>query len=789
MKQLITTILIIINLSVFAQNKVQISGQIKDKTTHENLNFCSVVVISQTDSVITGAVTNDKGYFYIPVNRGSYKLILSFIGYLSDTINIGFIGSDKFLGIYKLEKNSEIIDEITVKSSSRESTIDKDIQIVTTEMRKNSTDAKEVLEKAPGVSYDRYNNSIKVDNNSNIIILVDGVEKDQEYIKNLPPERLKKFEIIRDPGGRYGLEGYSAIINVILNKNYVGHEVFFYNQLLIDADQPDMNHLFPLNNFRLSYNYTRNKLNIYGGINNEIKNFALTADSKTEYADNTTIYEQPPTENPNTFINEISTNYTIGADYYINPKHTVSFESNITNFPENTSNTDNDVKTYVIKDGIITNTYNFSLKNRKNLKSSYNSLFYVGKLSNKDNINANLTYYNYTDEYTNTTIQEDIYNRTETGTNDKDYTRFNVEYTRNFNSKLNTQIGYGNTWKSFDNTYNINYNNTTSTEYYSQTETRHKFYGYLSYTINKKFSTRVGLATETSNPSSDMQSHNYIIYQPLFDFKYKINKLISLKLKYRSNSDYPSMNQTNPFESKINPTTVSVGNPNLSPAVIHKISLRASVMQGLISVEPYYHFSNNYIGQTGTLRPDSIFEFTYNNVGFYEEKGVKTNFTIPFGKLFVWQNSFSFYSSKITYEGYDNSLSDWRADSKLIFIGMKKGGIFLLMYQRSMSKDITATGYARNQNDYWLLLAQQPFFKKQLNIMIGYMLPVDLGANFNQNTYINTNGYEKTQNVDISVLKNMVMFKLTYRFNKGKIKKTAKNIEIESEGNGNGGFF
>ena len=360
-KIIATILLTVISNFIFAQNKVQISGQIKDKTTHENLNFCSVVILSQTDSVITGAVTDGKGYFYIPIKRGSYKLVLSFIGYLADTINIGLVRSDKFLGVYKLEKNSEIIDEVTVKSSSRESTIDKDIQIITDEMRKSSTDAKEVMEKVPGVSYDRYNNSIKVDNNSNIIILVDGVEKNQEYIKNLPPERLKKIEIIRDPGGRYGLEGYSAIINIILNKNYVGHEVFLYNQLLIDADQKDMSHLTPLNNFRLSYNYTHNKINIYGSIDNGYKNFALVADSKTEYADNTTIYEQTPTENPNTFVNEISTDYTVGADYYINPKHTVSFESNISNFPKNTSNTDNYVKTYVIKDGIISDSYNFSL--------------------------------------------------------------------------------------------------------------------------------------------------------------------------------------------------------------------------------------------------------------------------------------------------------------------------------------------------------------------------------------------------------------------------------------------
>lgn len=790
MGKIITIALLILSFSVSSQTKIQISGQIKNKLTNENLNFCSVVVTSLTDNVITGAVTNEKGYFNIPLNRGNYKLIFSFIGYLSDTVSIGNINSNKFLGVYKLKPSSEIIDEITVKSSSRISSIDKDIQIVTEEMRKGTADTKEVLEKTPGVSYDRYSNSIKVDNNSNIIILVDGVEKNQDYIKNLSPQRLKKFEIIRDPGGRYGLEGYSAVINVILNKNYVGHEVFIYDQLLIDTDQENINYFFPINHLNASYNYTHNKLNIYGRVDNDIKNFALNTDSKTEYAsDNTTVYELPPSNNTNTYIREVATNYTVGADYYINPKHTISFESNLQNLPKSINNVENNQQTYIIKNGIITDSYSFNTLNNTESSSSNNSLFYVGKLSNKDRIDASFTYSKYTDEYSTTTIQENVYNRLEVGNNNKDYTKLNIEYLRDFNSKLNTQIGYGNTWKNINSIYNITNNNIVTNKEFSQTETRHKFYTYLSYNINSKFSTKFGIAAETSNPTSELQTNNYIIYQPLFDFKYKINSLFDVKLKYRSSSNYPSMSQTNPFESQLNPRTVSVGNSNLTPAVIHKISFRLSAMQGLVSLEPYYHFSNNYIGQTGHLRPDSIFEFTYNNIGFYQEQGVKTNFTIPFGKLFVWQNSLSFYNSKIIYNDNNNSLSDWRADSKFIFTGLKKGGVILLMYQRSMSKYINATGYSRQENDYWLFIVQQPFFKQRLNVMLGYMLPINWGANYNQDTYVKTNGYESTQNVDISILQNILLVKLTYRFSKGKIKKTEKHIYIESEGKGNGGFF
>ena len=105
-----------------------------------------------------------------------------------------------------------------------------------------------------------------------------------------------------------------------------------------------------------------------------------------------------------------------------------------------------------------------------------------------------------------------------------------------------------------------------------------------------------------------------------------------------------------------------------------------------------------------------------------------------------------------------------------------------------MGKEITSLGYDRNENDYWLLLYQQPFLKKKLSVMVGYFLPIDLGANFIQDSYTKTNGYEQINQTDISLLKNMLILKATYRFSKGKIKKTEKDIKFEDDG-GSGGIL
>jgi len=790
LKNAFITLLLLITTAATAQNNIELSGQVKDKESGDNLMYCTVSVFNSSDSLITGGITNEKGYFNIPVNPGKYKIVFSYTGYIPDTIVTGVVIDNRFLGIFKLKKDLQSLDEVEITASSRESSIDKDVQIVTDELRKGAADTKDVLEKIPGLSYDRYNNTISVDNSSNVIFLVEGIEKNQEYIKNLSPERLKKVEIIRNPGGKYGLEGYSAVINIILRKDYRGQEFFITDQALLDPDQKNKSYLLPINRVNATYNYSFNKFNIYAGINNHFEKFALNTSNETNYEGGTQVIEKSTDDYPNMFFHNVSTSYTLGADYYINPRNTVSFESNIASFPTPKQEINQTMQTNIYNNNVLVDSfiYNTSLNNKTN--SSYNTLFYVGKLTAKDRIDANFTYQYYNEKYDNLTKYENQSDRNESGTNKKNYTKFNFEYTREFNNKLNTRFGYGNIWKRLDNNFKVtvsDYDQDTISVF-KQTETRHNLYGYVSYSFNKKIALKTGLAVEFSNPVTEEQNNRYFIYQPYLDLKYNFSKKVSLKLMYRADSDYPTISQTNPFPSHLNPTTITVGNPNLKPSVTNMVSLKFSYMQGLFSIEPYYYFSNNYISQTGHLRPDGIFEYSYDNVGHYEDLGIQTNFTIRMGKLFVWQNSIKIYKSRITHNGYVNNVNDWNANSQLVFTGFKHNGILVMQYRRDMNKNITSMGYSRNSNDYWLFVARQPFFKNRLTIMVGYFLPVNWGVNYDQSSYTKAEDYEKYTHTDISILKNMLIFRVTFRFNKGKVKKLDKNIETEEENRG-GGIF
>jgi hypothetical protein len=256
--------------------------------------------------------------------------------------------------------------------------------------------------------------------------------------------------------------------------------------------------------------------------------------------------------------------------------------------------------------------------------------------------------------------------------------------------------------------------------------------------------------------------------------------VFNIKLKYRAESQYPTISQTDPTEVRSDYFIVQKGNPNIEPTVIHTASIKLNVMGGLLSVEPYYQFSKNYIAPVGYLRSDGIFEYTYGNLGNYQNQGVEVNLTIPFGQSVIWQNSLDLYKTKMSYQEIKNELTDWSGESQLLYINQKNGLVAGLLYQRSNNKVLSLQGYENQENDFWGLMVQKPFFKKRFNVMMMMFLPIDLGANYEQITYIETPSYKQTSTADINVLKHLFLIKLTYRFHKGKaISTLEKDIERE----------
>jgi len=177
------------------------------------LPYAAIRLFDINDSLITACVTDTSGIFKIESkNKNIKSLKINYLGFYDKTI---ILSNTKIqnLGEIKLLKNENVLNEITIEANNSnvkyfanktEVTFDS-INVV------NSINAFGLLKYIPGAMVLEDKNIIKLNGNSNIIILVNGVEKSTNYLKTLKPKDIEKVEVVKN-----SLE-YSDNVSVILN--------------------------------------------------------------------------------------------------------------------------------------------------------------------------------------------------------------------------------------------------------------------------------------------------------------------------------------------------------------------------------------------------------------------------------------------------------------------------------------------------------------------------------------------------------------------------------------------
>jgi hypothetical protein len=107
---LIALFSIITTVPVFAQGII--SGTIIDSETKLPLEGASVFAQNTT----RGTITNKDGVFSLPLGKGGYEVIVSFMGYTSRTINYEASGDRNFT--LELEKEDNSLSEVIIRSSN-----------------------------------------------------------------------------------------------------------------------------------------------------------------------------------------------------------------------------------------------------------------------------------------------------------------------------------------------------------------------------------------------------------------------------------------------------------------------------------------------------------------------------------------------------------------------------------------------------------------------------------------------------------------------------------------------
>ncbi|WP_250432687.1 TonB-dependent receptor [Hanstruepera flava] len=99
------------NHILFAQEKVTLSGIVSDSSNNETLIGVNILF----PELSTGATTNEYGFYSITLPKGSYKLVVSYLGYqdISETIDL----NESLTKNFSLSESVENLDEVIIKEN------------------------------------------------------------------------------------------------------------------------------------------------------------------------------------------------------------------------------------------------------------------------------------------------------------------------------------------------------------------------------------------------------------------------------------------------------------------------------------------------------------------------------------------------------------------------------------------------------------------------------------------------------------------------------------------------
>ena len=290
MKRSITLLLLFLG-SVAAMGQKNIVGKVQD-AQGEPIAYATVSLLTADSSLVTGAITDEKGAFSIsaysstptlPTREGeedpphpslqregvksnnNYILQVSFIGY--KTVARAIHSGDANL-LITLQEESEELAEVEVKAKRQliERQFDKIVLNVSNSPFAAGSNGKDLLKKAPGVQVDKDGN-VTV-NGKSVEVYIDGrpsyLSGDQlkAMLEGTDGSTIEKIEIISNPSAKYDAAGQGGIINIKTKRNMMqglnGTLTASYGGMYYgDVEKWQNREMFSLNlNYRSEKTYT-----------------------------------------------------------------------------------------------------------------------------------------------------------------------------------------------------------------------------------------------------------------------------------------------------------------------------------------------------------------------------------------------------------------------------------------------------------------------------------------------------------------------------------------------------
>lgn len=198
----------------FAQTESSISGFVYDSDRHP-IPYCTVSILASKDSsVITGAVSDESGFFKIgKIEDGSYIVKYAHLQYNTEYVDISAAGKlmDVTLQFSSIDLKEVIVTGNLIKERPGGYIVD----ISHNPFTRNKS-SKETFALLPGVTAN--NEGLKINGNPVAKIYIDGKEASEKDLSNLRSNMIDKIEITNHAANRYQANVLGGVIHVKLKK-------------------------------------------------------------------------------------------------------------------------------------------------------------------------------------------------------------------------------------------------------------------------------------------------------------------------------------------------------------------------------------------------------------------------------------------------------------------------------------------------------------------------------------------------------------------------------------------
>jgi outer membrane receptor protein involved in Fe transport len=772
-----------------------IQGTIVDSLSGEKVEFAAVALWT-AGKPIDGTLTTSNGKFkFEGISKGTYRLLISFVGYKPLSINDIEVKSNAstvdLKDVFLLGDNL-LLDEVKVVAQTAliEDKIDRLVYNADKDISNRGGTAEEVLRKVPMLSVD-LDGEVELRGSSNVRVLINNkpsaifASSVGEALKQIPADQIKTVEVITSPSAKYDGDGSAGIVNIILKKNTLSGITGSLNTG-IGIIGSDLNGSLNLRDEKWG-------ISIKGG-GRASYNFKTVGENTRESVINGAA----------TYLTQLDNNkgtwgggrYSGTFDYDFNDKTNFSIQYSAS------------VRGNGGKGDQTTTLLN------ANKVLIFENVRYIDQTSRS---NSNDVDFTFTKRYANP-VQElqvlaqlsennrnDFFIAQQNGISadssenlgvDKEL-NFQVDYVQPLGKKMKWEVGGKGIFRSA----------TSDGRFYSFKEGRYTLNslrsnfldynqdvaaGYSSFTLElpKKWGIQAGMRYEKTIISaqfkerSDVEIPNYHNWLPSINISKRFETGTSLRASYTQRIQRPSIRYLNPYVNYSNANSISFGQPTLSPELVDMMELTYNTFfkSNSINLSVYSRIEDNSITSISNVtRTEGIdvTETTYANIGVNKRYGV--NISMNLNPTKSWRLSGGVNTDYTYMDNRTISNKGWNAGLNLnTSYNFSKGiAASLFAFYRSPSVQLQGT---RNGFYFHGLNVKKDINGKRGSIGLGLENPFVRKINFNSklNSFIDAQNYFISAN-NRSIYRRSI--KLDFRYKFGKMDADGKRLFNRKRGN------